>query len=200
MKSKLVATTAAFSVAGLVVVGMAAPASGAKVAVVGSNLGVEVQPSNSPPGPECPGGGTCTFVEGQAYRNGRNANNSAPKTGTLRRVRIISGDFFNGKIQVVAFKKDGSAKVVASTGMKSIQGQTMQNDDDQMYNIVTIKGLKLPIKKNQRLAIQANTHMPAARCSSGGSNTYIYNNLGKKKYQSPSDTSGCWMLVQGFIS
>lgn len=195
--NKLVGISAVVATVAVAAVGVAAPAS-AKTVPFGAKLAADVQPSNSPPGVVLNGSGTA--VMGEAY--GRpNGGELAPKSGVLKKVQITSGDFFNGKIQVVKVKSDGTAKVRSETSLVQVYGQQQQNWDDDSYFINTFKGLNLKIKKGDRLAISANTHMPAARCSSGGDNTLLYEPTlsADKQFHSQTNTDGCWILIQGFI-
>src|ERR1700704_764868 len=95
---------------------MIAPASGFASAPVkfGSLLNPTIQPSNSLPGITCnaeaTAGSACTMVQDEAY--GRpNGGELAPKTGTIKRIRIIAGG--PGSFRLMAVKHINGTESIA---------------------------------------------------------------------------------------
>lgn len=100
---------------------MVAPAAGLAKAPVkfGSELNPTVQPSNSLPGLACSQdvpGTACTMVQNEAY--GRPGGGElAPRTGTIKRIRVIAGGPGSFKLQIAKVKRStlngaNEAKVV----------------------------------------------------------------------------------------
>ncbi len=188
---------------------MVAPASGLASAPVkfGSMLNPTVQPSNSLPGLTCNGPETplvsCTMVQNEAY--GRpDGGELAPKTGTIKKIRLIAGGPGSFKLQIAKVQRStlhgtNAAKVVASGPRISYQGQTEANFEDDSYRVETFK-VDVPVKKGQQLALRGNiTSM--IRCSSGGDNTLIYTPplFPGGSFTTASNTDGCWLLVEAVI-
>jgi hypothetical protein len=86
----------------------------------GSKLNPTVQPSNSLPGLRCSqeAPGPCTMVQQEAY--GRpDGGELAPKTGTIKKIRLIAGGPGSFKLQIAKVKRStlfgtNEAKVVAN--------------------------------------------------------------------------------------
>lgn len=183
---------------------MVAPAAGLASAPVkfGSKLSPTVQPSNSLPGLQCEHqtpGATCTMVQNEAY--GRpDGGELAPKTGTIKKIRLIAGGPGSFKLQVAKVKHaTNEAKVVYSGPRISYQGQTELNFEDDSYRVESFK-VNVPVKKGQQLALRGNiTSM--VRCSSGGDNTLIYTPplLPGGPFAGATNTDGCWLLMEAVI-
>jgi hypothetical protein len=177
--------------------GMAAPAK------FGSKLNPTVQPSNSLPGLKCSqeGAGPCTFVQQEAY--GRpDGGELAPKTGTIKKVRLIAGGPGSFKLQIAKVKRStlfgsNEAKVVASGPRISYQGQTEANFEDSSYRVETFD-VNVPVKKGQQLALKGNV-TSMVRCSSGGPNTLIYTPPLGSAFRPATETDGCWILMEAVI-
>lgn len=169
----------------------------------GSKLNPTVQPSNSLPGLDCGEGapGPCTFVQQEAY--GRpDGGELAPKTGTIRKIRLIAGGPGSFKLQIAKVKRatlfgTNEAKVVANGPRIAYQGQTEANFEDDSYRVETFN-VNVPVKKGQQLALKGNiTSM--VRCSSGGSDTLIYTPPLGSAFRPATDTDGCWILMEAVI-
>jgi len=113
MKKILFAALAVLAVMIAPATSMAAPVK------FGSKLNPTVQPSNSLPGLGCGEvAGPCTFVQNEAY--GRpDGGELAPKTGTIKKIRLIAGGPGSFKLQIAKVKRStlfgtNEAKVVAS--------------------------------------------------------------------------------------
>lgn len=171
----------------------------ANAASFGSELNSTVQPSNSVPSQHCDAnpGGKCTWVMGQAYGNPGGEN--SPKTGTLKKVKLIAGEPGKFKLQVVKTKADGRTKVKYNGPKINYQGQDQHNWDNDDYKVEKFK-VNIPIKKGQRLAIKTK-RTSTVRCSSGGANTLLYTPpLAPGGSLSPyDDTDGCWLLLEGKV-
>ena len=182
---------------------MAAPAAGAAAPVkFGSKLDPSVQPSNSQPGLKCPGA-VCTMVQNEAY--GRpDGGELAPKTGTIKRIRLIAGSPGSFKVQIAKVQRatQGTthrAKVVQTGPTIAYTGQTEANYDSSNYRVESFP-VNVPVKKGQQLALRGNiTSM--VRCSSGGNNTLLYTPplFPRGPFQAATDTDGCWILMEAVI-
>ena len=187
---------------------MVAPATGLGAAPVkfGAKLDPTVQPSNSLPAHPCSQespGVPCTMVQNEAY--GRpDGGHLAPKTGTIKRIRVIAGGPGSFRLQIAKVKQSTQngtheAKVVASGPKITYVGQEEANWDSSSYKVETFK-VNVPVKKGQQLALRGN-YTSMVRCSSGGPNTLIYQPplaLGGP-FAPASDTDGCWLLMEAVI-
>jgi hypothetical protein len=172
----------------------------------GSQLNSTVQPSNSLPGLMCEHqtpGATCTMVQQEAY--GRpDGGELAPKTGTIKKIRLIAGGPGSFKLQIAKVKRStlfgtNEAKVVYNGPRISYQGQTELNFEDDSYRVESFN-VNVPVKKGQQLALKGDiTSM--VRCSSGGDNTLIYTpplTIGSV-FRPATSTDGCWILMEAVI-
>jgi hypothetical protein len=184
---------------------MVAPATGLAAAPVkfGAELNPTVQPSNSLPGLTCMGteapGPACTMVLNEAY--GRpDGGEFAPKTGTIRRIRLIAGGPGSFKLQLAKVKRGtDEAKFAAGGPRIDYQGQTEANFDSGSYKVETFD-VNVPVKKGQQLALRGNiTSM--IRCSSGGDNTLIYTPplISGGSFRPATADDGCWILMEAVI-
>jgi hypothetical protein len=169
----------------------------------GSKLNPTVQPSNSLPGLSCGEGvsGPCTMVQNEAY--GRpDGGELAPKTGTIKKIRLIAGGPGSFKLQIAKVKRStlfgtNEAKVVYNGPRISYQGQTEANDEAGSYRVETFN-VDVPVKKGQQLALKGNiTSM--IRCSSGGENTLVYTPSLGSVFRPATSTDGCWILMEAMI-
>jgi hypothetical protein len=180
-----------------------APATASAAPVkFGSKLNSTVQPSNSLPGLDCGEvAGPCTFVQQEAY--GRpDGGELAPKTGTIKKIRLIAGGPGSFKLQIAKVKRStlfgtNEAKVVANGPRISYQGQTEANDEAGSYRVETFD-VDVPVKKGQQLALKGNV-TSMVRCSSGGDNTLIYTPPLGSAFRPATDTDGCWILMEAVI-
>lgn len=201
--SKLVRRTGILAAIAAVAM-MIAPAIGAAAPVkFGSMLNPTVQPSNSLPGLDCGEGasGPCTMIQNEAY--GRpDGGELAPKTGTIKKIRLIAGGPGSFKLQIAKVKRStlfgtNEAKVVYNGPRISYQGQTEANDEAGSYRVETFN-VNVPVKKGQQLALKGNiTSM--VRCSSGGDNTLIYTPSLGSAFRPATETDGCWILMEAVI-
>jgi hypothetical protein len=169
----------------------------------GSKLNPTVQPSNSLPGLKCSqeAPGPCTMVQQEAY--GRpDGGELAPKTGTIKKIRLIAGGPGSFKLQIAKVKRStlfgtNEAKVVYNGPRISYQGQTEANFEDSSYRVETFN-VNVPVKKGQQLALKGSiTSM--IRCSSGGPNTLIYTPPLGNSFRPATETDGCWILMEAVI-
>lgn len=163
----------------------------------GSDLNKNVQPSNAGTAHDCESPGKCTWVMGEAY--GNPGGEEAPKSGYLKKLKLIAGEAGSFKLQVVKTTSDGHTKIVRKGPKIHYQGQQQYNWDNDKYNVEKFK-THVKIKKGQRLAIKTAS-TSTLRCSSGGPNTLQHNPPLKKRdgYRIYDDTDGCWMLIEGKV-
>ena len=196
MKKILFAALAVLAVMIAPATSMAAPVK------FGSKLNPTVQPSNSLPGLGCGEvAGPCTFVQNEAY--GRpDGGELAPKTGTIKKIRLIAGGPGSFKLQIAKVKRStlfgtNEAKVVANGPRISYLGQTEANDETSNYRVETFD-VDVPVKKGQQLALKGNV-TSMVRCSSGGDNTLIYTPTLASAFRPATNTDGCWILMEAVI-
>lgn len=199
-----------FALAGLAAL-LVAPAQSLASAPVkfGSKLNPTVQPSNSLPGITCTGleapGGPCTMVQEEAY--GRpNGGELAPKTGTIKTIRVIAGGPGSFRPQVVTVRHSAStllgatkAKVTYTGPRLSYTGQSELNYEDDSYRVESFN-VDIPVKKGQQLALRGNISS-MIRCSSGGHNTLLFSPAlaAGGPFQGATDANGCWILMEAVI-
>ncbi len=190
---------------------MVAPASGFASAPVkfGSKLNPTVQPSNSQPGMTCGASvapnSVCTMVQEEAY--GRpDGGQLAPKTGTIKKIRIIAGGPGSFRPQIATVKHSASTTLGATkakvtyTGPKlTYTGQSELNYEDDSYKVESFD-VSIPVKKGQQLALRGNISS-MIRCSSGGHNSLIFAPSLRTggPAQGATDASGCWILMEAVI-
>ena len=209
--SKLGRRAGLFLVLAGIVAAMVAPAQGLAKSPVkfGSKLNPTVQPSNSLPGITCNGlemaGSACTMVEDEAY--GRpNGGELAPRSGHIKRIRVIAGGPGSFRPQVATVKHSSStllgatkAKVTYTGPKLSYTGQSELNFEDDSYKVESFK-VNIPVKKGQQLALRGNISS-MIRCSSGGHNTLIFSPALRSggPLQGATDANGCWILMEAVI-
>jgi len=128
----------------------------------------------------------------------------APRSGRIKKIRLIAGGPGSFKLQVAKVKRSTlsstrEAKVVYNGPRISYQGQTEANYEDDSYRVETFK-VNVPVKKGQQLALRGNV-TSMVRCSSGGDNTLIYTPplFPGHSFASASDYDGCWLLMEAVI-
>ena len=198
--ARRVSVIAAFACLVLAVV----PASGMAKAPVrfGAKLNSTVQPSNSLPGLTCNGPETplepCTMVLNEAY--GRpDGGELAPKTGTIKKIRLIAGGPGSFRLMAVKHINGTDAKATRYGQRISYTGQSESAEEEGDYRVESFP-VDMKIKKGEQLALRGSiTSM--IRCSSGGDNTLIYNPpLYLGGFFTPaSNTDGCWILMEAVI-
>ncbi len=206
-KTRKLPRFAALAAAVATVATMTAPASGMAAPVkFGAKLNPTVQPSNSLPGLMCEHqtpGATCTMIQNEAY--GRpDGGHLAPKTGTIKKIRLIAGGPGNFKLQIAKVQqatlfKTNKAKVVANGPRISYTGQTEANEESGAYKVESFD-VDVPVQKGQQLALRGNI-ASMIRCSSGGDNTLIYTPplLSGSPFRAATNSDGCWILMEAVI-
>jgi len=188
---------------------MVAPAAGIASAPVkfGAKLDPTVQPSNSLPGLSCNQdagpGPACTMIQNEAY--GRpDGGELAPRTGTIKKIRLIAGGPGSFKLQIAKVKRStqfttNQAKVVYTGPKISYTGQSEAGFESDSYKVESFD-VNVPVKKGQQLALRGNV-TSMIRCSSGGRNTLIYTPplLSGGPFTAASNTDGCWILMEAVI-
>lgn len=185
-----------------------APAAGMAAAPVkfGAKLNPSVQPSNGAPGITCGAAmGACTMVQNEAY--GRpDGGELAPKSGTIKKIRIIAAAPGSFRPQIATVKHSASTTLGATkakvtyTGPKlSYLGQAAANEEEGKYRVESFD-VSIPVKKGQQLALRGNISS-MVRCSSGGHNTLIFSPSLRPggPQQGATDANGCWILMEAVI-
>lgn len=191
----------AAAVGATALVAVPGPATAAKVKF-GSKLTSQVQPSNANTAHYCDENDTsvkCTWTMNEAY--GRpDGGEKSPKTGTLRKLKLIAGEAGKFKLQIVKAKEvNGKWRTKLVRNGPTIRYEGQEQEDPQDYKVEVFK-VNVPIKKGQRLGIKTKS-TSTLRCSSGGDNTLISIPplvLGKG-FAPIADGEGCWLLLEGVV-
>lgn len=184
---------------------MVVPAAGTAAPVkFGAKLDSTVQPSNSLPGLRCIADplrfSPCTMVQNEAY--GRpDGGHIAPKTGTIKRIRLIAGGPGTTRIETVKVKQKTlfstqEGKLVHKGPKLYYQGQSEANWESGSYRVETFK-VDMRINKGEQLAMHSGNNS-AIRCSSGGNNTLLYplTYYPKHPFNEAEGSDGCWLLLE----
>ena len=170
----------------------------------GAKLDSSIQPSNSSQPHKCREitghGGACVRVLMEAY--GRpDTGMMAPKDGTIHKIRIVAGAAGAFVPEIASVKErtplsTSKAKIVAKGTQLHYQGQTGQNDDDEVYKVETF-AVNLPVKKGQYLAVRSSS-TSFLRCSSGGTHQLVYQPVitPGQPYQTTDYDDGCFLLIE----
>jgi hypothetical protein len=194
-RHRLALLPAALATAALLLV----PAQGMASTHFGAKLTPEVQPSNASSAHPCTPleGPACTRVEMVGYYRPEQPN--APKSGTIKRIRLIAGEAGSFRLQIAKVRRGTQqARIVRNGPSISYQGQQLSEDADT-YKIESFK-VHVPVKKGEYLAIKSRS-TSMLRCSSGGPNQLLFQPplaLGSP-FQSADDTDGCWLLLEAVI-
>ena len=88
------------------------------------------------------------------------------------------------------------AKVVRNGPLINYQGQTDQNFEDDVYKVEAFP-VNMAVNGGDFLAIKTK-FTSALRCSSGGTNTLIYEPplLAGGGFTPAKSTEGCWLLIE----
>lgn len=164
----------------------------------GADVNPDVQPSNASSPHECNGypGQRCTWVLNDAYGNA--GGEKAPRSGKLKRVKLIAGAPGSFRLQLVEVRQpDRAAKVVTNGPRISYEGQDDPNADT--YDVESFK-VDVPVHRGEQLAIVAK-RTSTLRCSSGGPNTLLFQPPLQpgNPFQTLGSADGCWMLIEGVI-
>lgn len=190
---------------GVAAVLLAAPAMSQASTSFGAKLTPDVQPSNAGEAHPCIPGEeqattACTRVLMDAY--GRPDQPNAPKSGKIKRIKLIAGEAGTFRLQIVKANPDTEqAKLVRNGPVINYQGQPPLGEDDvqETYRVEKFK-VNVKVKKGQYLAIQS-TETSMLRCSSGGPNQLIFS--GPLQFGDPfrpaDTTDGCWLLLEARI-
>lgn len=201
MTRKIAFLTAAIAAVAM----MVAPASGLAAPVkFGAKLDPTVQPSNSLPGLRCIADplrfSPCTMVQNEAY--GRpDGGHIAPKTGVIKRIRLIAGGPGTTRIETVKVKQrtlltTQEGKLVHKGPKLSYQGQSEANWESGSYRVESF-AVNMRINKGEQLAVHSGK-ASMIRCSSGGDNTLLYplTYYPKHPFNQAEGSDGCWLLVE----
>ena len=184
----------ALAIATTVLAGGAAQAEAATS--FGADVKPNVQPSNASQPHACYMNDKCTWVLDDAY--GNPGGEKAPKSGTLKRIKLIAGAPGSFKLQLVKVKDPERSATVVTNGPKiRYEGQDDPNAD--RYDVESFK-VDVPVHKGEQLAI-ATRKTSTLRCSSGGPNTLMYNPVLQvgNAAQGFFHADGCWLLIEGIV-
>jgi hypothetical protein len=175
------------------------PAQGMASTSFGAKLTPDVQPSNASSAHPCTPLETqaCTRVSMEGY--GRPELPMAPRSGTIKRIKLIAGEAGSFRLQLAKVRSSGQrARIVRNGPRISYQGQTGPEDADT-YKVESFR-VSVPVKKGEYLAIKSRS-TSMLRCSSGGPNQLLFGPplaLGSP-LRAADDTDGCWLLLEAVI-
>jgi hypothetical protein len=192
-------------VAPLVLVSLTASSGSAATSAAptffGAKLTTHSQPSNAEDGQSCsenggiPRGSTCTWVAISAFENG--SNFTAPRTGTIKHVKLIS--CVAGKFRLQLAKAEiraGKAQILTQGPLITYAGQSPCGGTSGQHYIVQSFRISLHVTKGNYIAIVART--TGTLSCSGGNGFLLYAPalpVGGKLKKSRSGAS-CDLLVQ----
>jgi hypothetical protein len=167
----------------------------------GAKLAAGYDPSNAYPGVWCDheiDGGSqtygCTWILNQAFNGG---TLTAPKNGYVNKVRIINGQ--GGSFKFVVARKNASGQFKVLRKSATIYYTTDQCDPECSVHAYSIS--KMLVSTGDYIGIQAaKTSM--LRCDSGGNRTALFTPTlaAGGSYTTPTDYSGCFLLLQAVYS
>jgi len=169
----------------------------------GAKLAAGQFPDNAYPGTLCDheisgGSGTyaCTWILNQAFNGG---TATAPKNGYINKVRIVNGAAGSFKLVIARKNSSGQFKVLR----KSTTVYYSKDNCPEPYNcsVHAYSISSLQISTGDYIGIQAaKTSM--LNCNSGGSRTALFTPTlaAGGSYTTPTDYSGCFLLLQAVYS
>jgi hypothetical protein len=192
-------------VAPLALVGLTASSGSAATAKAptffGARLTSQSQPSNAQNGQSCDESAgisprsTCTWVAMTAFENG--SHYTAPRTGTVRHVRLVSCVKGKFRLQLArAYPRSGKARIVANGPEITYAGQSPCGGTSGEHYVVQSFRVTLHVTKGDYIAIKAAS--TGALSCSGGSGFLLYApplRVGGRLKKSHSGAS-CDLLVQ----
>lgn len=196
-----------FALAGLAAA-MVAPASSLAAAPVqfGAKLSSMTDPANSTPARPCDEmapGRACTMIENQA-RERPDSLITAPKSGTIKQVRLVAGGPGSFQLQIAQVKRStlfgtNEAKVVRNGPVIHYTGQTEANFEEGVFKVESFK-VSVPVRKGQYLAIKAKS-TSALYCAGGGNDilTYQPSLMAGGSFRPATSTDGCDLLLGATI-
>jgi hypothetical protein len=189
----------------LILVGLAvAPGSAATSSTptfFGAKLSSHTQPSNAQNGQPCsenagiPHGANCTWVAISAFEDG--SNFTAPKTGTIRHVKLVSCKAGKFRLQLAkALPRQRKAQILVNGPVITYKGQSPCGGINNDHFIVQTFKVNLHVTEGNYIAIQAKS--TGTLSCSGGDGFLLYAPplpVGGKLKKSHSGAS-CDLLVQ----
>jgi hypothetical protein len=187
---------------------MAAPASSLASTPVqfGAKLSSMTDPANSTPARPCDEmapGKACTMIENQA-RERPDSLITAPKSGTIKQVRLVAGGPGSFQLQIAQVKRStlfgtNEAKVVRNGPVIHYTGQTEANFEEGVFKVESFK-VSVPVRKGQYLAIKAKS-TSALYCAGGGNDilTYQASLMAGGSFRPATSTDGCDLLLGATI-
>jgi hypothetical protein len=167
----------------------------------GAKLTSQSQPSNAENGQSCDEsagirhGSTCTWVAISAFENG--SHFTAPKTGTVKHVRLVSCKAGSFRLQIAkASPSARKARIVLNGPEIKYRGQNPCGGPDGDHYVVQSFRVKFRVAKGEYIAIKARS--TGALSCSGGDGFLLYApplRVGGPLRKSHSGAS-CDLLVQ----
>jgi hypothetical protein len=159
--------------------------------------------SNAYPGRYCDSlvdGGSdtyaCTWILLDAFNGGAD---TAPQNGTINKIRILNGA--GGSFKVVTARKNGSGQFKVTHMSDKVTYATDPCDFPEecvrhAYNITP-----LAVATGDYIGIKTKK-TSTLRCDSGGSKVALFTPplVVGGAYTTPTDTDGCWLMVQAVYS
>lgn len=132
----------------------------------------------------------CTWILMQAFNGG---TATAPKNGTINKVRIINGQ--GGSFKFVIARKNASGQFKVLRRSAKIYYSTDQCNPDCVVHPYSIA--PLAVSTGDYLGIQT-PKASTLRCDSGGNKIALFKPpmAPGGAFTTPTEYSGCWLLVQ----
>ncbi len=187
---------------------MAAPAASLASTPVqfGAKLSSMTDPANSTPARPCDEmapGKACTIIENEA-RERPDSLVTAPKSGTIKQVRLVAGGPGSFQLQIAQVKRStllgtNQAKVVANGPTIHYTGPDESDAQEGIYKVESFK-VSVPVKRGQYLAIKAKS-TSALYCAGGGNNILTYQPSLKPggSFRPATSDDGCDLLLGATI-
>ena len=193
---KSLKTIVALAIATTALAGGAAQAQGATS--FGADVEPDVQPSNSSQAHECNGfpNKKCTWVLNDAY--GNPGHEKSPKTGTLKKIKLIAGEAGSFKLQLVKVearpvrqgrhqRPEDHLRGSGRPERRHLQGRDVQGEHPRPQG----RAARDRDQGDQHPALQlrrSTTRSSTTRCSRSATPS-----------QGLGSDDGCWMLIEGIV-
>lgn len=163
-----------------------------------ANAGASCNPDDTVPAPNC------THIG--SYYPGTSGRVTAPKNGTIVRIRVLAQGPMTMKFKLVRVRglspnnTQGQAKVVKVGPILNVSGPTQAQLDNGTYPIQSF-GVHVKVHRGDELAIDTNNNQ-AEYCSDGTPGQLTFYNpflQSGQGFRSSTGTDDCLLLVQAVV-
>ncbi len=197
-KTRFGRTATALAALAVMAVSVASATAASSSHRFGADLNKHVQPSNAGPAHDCEmAGQACTWVLNDAY--GAPGHEGAPRSGHIRKLKLIAQDPGHFHLQIVKLNKLGDVILKHKGPRIDYVGQQGYGGGPTTYRVEKFK-VNVPVHEGEYLAMKARK-TSTLRCSSGGDNNLqlspALKHIGEKRTWDAED--GCWMLLEAKV-